>query len=164
MVHGAKVQCTNFISNNKVMEKIEQSDISKNSWSVLYDNFFWYALVSRAGRGCKAMYHVIPWECKNRIRLLHKWIASDVNMEDPLFVPQHIIIKGVTKEAWPFKADISSVMMKSAKLSNWRCKVAMEENKLKQTEKKIGRKKNYERNKWSNTAKKKDTSVIEPYN
>ena len=40
MVHGAKVQCTNFISNNKVMEKMEQSDISKDRVDQFYMTIF----------------------------------------------------------------------------------------------------------------------------
>ena len=81
------------------------------------------------------MYHVMSWECKSRIFLLHKWIASHINMEDQLLVPQCIVYKGVTKEVWTIKADINSVMMKSVKQSNRRCKVALEENKERKNEK-----------------------------
>ena len=38
--------------------------------------FFWYTQVSRTRRGCKAVYHIIPRECKSRIWLMLKSVKQ----------------------------------------------------------------------------------------
>ena len=63
-------------------------------------------------------------------------------MKEQSLVAQRIAYDGVMTEGEPIKADINSVMMKSVKQASRRYRLALEENKQKQTE---GEKKREER-------------------
>ena len=63
-------------------------------------------------------------------------------MKEQSLVAQRIVYDGVMTEGEPIKADINSVMMKSVKQASRRYRLALEENKQKQTE---GEKKREER-------------------
>ena len=54
-------------------------------------------------------------------------------MKEQSLVAQHIVYDGVMTEGEPIKADINSVMMKSVKQASRRYRLALEENKQKQT-------------------------------
>ena len=69
-------------------------------------------------------------------------LIMDVNMKEQSLVARRIVYEGVMTEGGPIKADINSVMMKSFKQSSRRYRLALEENKQKQTE---GEKKREER-------------------
>lgn len=50
------------------------------------------------------MYNFIPWECKNRIWLLHKRIVSGCKHERSVFiVAQRTVYEGVIEEGGPTK-------------------------------------------------------------
>lgn len=50
------------------------------------------------------MYNFIPWECKNRIWLLHKQIVSGCKHERSVFiVAQRTVYEGVIEEGGPIK-------------------------------------------------------------
>ena len=63
-------------------------------------------------------------------------------MKEQSLIAQRIVYDGVMTEGEPIKADINSVMMKSVKQASRRYRLALEENKQKQTE---GEKKREER-------------------
>ena len=139
----AKVQYIKFIGNKKVMEKMKQFDIIKDRADEFYMNVFsdvpHFPELEEVVKLCVILSH---GNARVESGFSINELIMDVNMKEQSLVAQRIVYEGVMTEGGPIKADINSVMMKSVKQASRRYRLALEENKQKQTE---GEKKREER-------------------
>ena len=126
------------------MEKMEQFGIRKDRVDEFYVTIFSvilnFLVLEEVVKLCIILSHGIA---RVESGFSVNELLLDVNMKNQSLVAQRIVYEEVMKEGGPIKADIDNVMMKPFKRSNRRYKVALEENKQKQT----GRKKNEKKGK-----------------
>ena len=139
----AKVQYVKFTGNKKVMEKMNQFDIIKDRADEFYMNLFsgvpHFPELEEVVKLCVILSH---GNARVESDFSINKLIMDVNMKEQSLVAQSIIYGCVMTEVGPIKADINSVMMKSVKQASRRYRLALAENKQKQTE---GEKKREER-------------------
>ena len=100
VVDHAKLQYTNFMSNNKVMEKIEQFDTSKDRadefHTTIFSDITKFPELEEVVKVCIILSH---GNARVESGFSISELLLDINMKDQSLVAQHIVYEGVMKVA-----------------------------------------------------------------